>query len=167
MTVLTPPSSPSPSSRPYLPPRPPASPRGASPLPTLRAGAEHEEAPEGKTEQAIRPDDRTRRSPVADLVVELAMIAVALAASVGVARLIQGGLGHAVLIPVMVTVLAGGSVTAVSARKGLPLLVVAALGVVASVLAVLWTVVPGATRFGLPTITTGHVVANEIHPREP
>ena len=67
------------------------------------------------------------------------------------------------VVPLVVTVLAGGLVTALSARKGLPLVAAAALGVVASGLAVLWTVVPGATRFGFPTITSAHVVSNEIH----
>jgi transglutaminase-like putative cysteine protease len=88
---------------------------------------------------------------------------VTLTASISVARLIQGGLGHTVEVPLVVTVLAGGVVSALCSRKGLPLIVVALLGVIASALAVIWTVVPGATRFGFPTITTAHVISSEIH----
>ncbi len=162
MTVLTPPTSPS--FRPPPPPRPSAPGTGTNPLPTLRA----DQGPSAGGTQAGEAQRRTSGrpktdKPVAIAIAEIALIAVAVSASIGVARLIQGGLGHAVVVPMVVTVVVGGIVTAIASRKGLPLVVAALLGVVATGLAVLWTVVPGATRFGFPTVTTAHVISSEIH----
>ena len=121
MTVITPPSAPFPSSRPSPPARPSQPPSGTDPLPTLRSG--HEPVPgipDDDDGQIVGPGSRARTGPVAAFAVELALIAVAVSASIGVARLIQGGLGHAVLVPLFVTVLAGGAVTALASREGSP-----------------------------------------------
>ncbi len=163
MTVLTPPSSPAPSFRPP-PPRVTTPDRGQTPLPSLRSDHEHQGAVAAANEAAgSSPGQGLTRRPVTATVIETALITVALSASIGVARLIQSGFGHAVIVPMAVTVIAGGLVTAICSRRGLPLLVATLLGVIASCLAVLWTVAPGATRFGLPTVTTLHVISNEIH----
>ncbi|MGO9341566.1 MAG: transglutaminase domain-containing protein [Acidimicrobiales bacterium] len=168
MTVLTPPSSPSPSLRPPPPPRATTPARGATPLPSLRTGQELPGGVAGASEAGgVAPRSRLGigliNRPVTSAVTETALITAAFSASIGVARLIEGGLGHAVIVPMAVTVIAGGLVTALCSRRGLPLLVATLLGVIASCLAVLWTVVPGATRFGFPTVTTFHVISNEIH----
>jgi transglutaminase-like putative cysteine protease len=125
----------------------------------------------GRASRSVRPTSRSARVGVAGapparlfpvVVAEIALLAVALTASLGVARLIQDGLGKGVAVPMVVTVLGAGAVTLVAARTRLPTPLVALMGAVAACLCATWTVVPSATRDGLPTATTYHVVLGVI-----
>lgn len=79
----------------------------------------------------------------------------------GVARLIDGGLGHAVL-PMFVSALAGAVASGAAARRGLPVAASALIGMLAVLLVTVWTVTPGSTWFGVPTASTVHALAAEI-----
>ncbi|MFZ0666386.1 MAG: transglutaminaseTgpA domain-containing protein, partial [Acidimicrobiales bacterium] len=121
-----------------------------------RRGGQHSATP------VEQPDLLPHRSAGADVLGEIALFVAALAAALGVARLIQGGFGAPVLGPIYLTILAGSAVSTLVARKRAPLVVVAALGGLAAALTAVWTIAPGATRFGVPTITTFHAIRHQI-----
>lgn len=110
----------------------------------------------------LQPTARRQISITADVLGEIGLLISAFAASIGVARLIQGGFGGTVIGPVFLTVFVGTVVSSLLARKRAPLLVVLVVGALASGLTALWWIAPGSTRFGIPTITTFHVLRHEI-----
>ncbi len=90
-----------------------------------------------------------------------ALLSLALVGAVSVCRMVEGGLGGAADVPVLVTAAAGCVVGAlVSRRVQRPL--AAALGAVTVALVTVWTVVPRATRDGVPTSTTVRVLHVDI-----
>jgi transglutaminase-like putative cysteine protease len=103
-----------------------------------------------------------RRPVTAEILTEVSLVALVLSAALGIARLMQSGLGHSMILPLVTTILAGSAVTATAARRNFNLAAVAALGLLAVALVTMWTVVPSATRFGIPTATTVRDVVNEI-----
>jgi hypothetical protein len=133
-------------------------------LPTLRVVPEPDTAGQKTGEDDFSegvtrgPDHRLAPGILA----EIFLFTVALSASVGVARLIQGGLGHGVVLPIFASVLAGGLVCSLVSRIGLPILLAAVLGAAAAALVTVWAVVPGATWAGVPTFTTAHALSADI-----
>jgi transglutaminase-like putative cysteine protease len=61
-----------------------------------------------------------------------------------------------------VSIRAGALTSGLASRRGLPVAVAALIGVVAVVLATVWTIAPGPTWFGIPTATTAHAIAADI-----
>ena len=86
-----------------------------------------------------------------------ALLAPALAAGLGLARLTRTPGAPDVWLPVLSTVLAG-HLTAVVLRRRAGLAAGLAAGIVAVSLSSLWSVAPSATTWGVPTASTFHVV---------
>jgi len=121
------------------------------------------QGPENTQETAAEYASKTKPSVAAEVCAEIGLLLAALAASLGVARLIQGGLGIHVVGPILLTVLAGGLASGFAARKRISVPLVAAIGIVASALVAIWTISPGSTWLGVPTLTTVHHLVNEIN----
>ncbi|HXW31469.1 MAG TPA: hypothetical protein VEJ21_00150, partial [Acidimicrobiales bacterium] len=98
----------------------------------------------------------TQRSSLAPL--QAALLAPAAAAGVGLVRLTSSPTDSRVVLPVLLAVVAGVVVSA-----GVRAVAGRVLGLVAGVLSValvsMWSVLPSATAWGLPTVHSAHVVA--------
>jgi len=90
------------------------------------------------------------------------LLAVALAAGLGTARLTQApGAAH-VVGPITAAVLAGHLAASVARRLRVSAPVVAGAGVVAVVLATVWGELFSATRYGIPTLRTWRTLVSEF-----
>ncbi len=93
-----------------------------------------------------------------DLVPDVTLLAVALAAGLGAARLARTpGAAH-VLLPIAACIVAGHLVVSLVGSRRLPDPVPSLAGIVAVALVAVWTLLPSATRAGLPTATTVRVL---------
>ena len=139
------------------------SPPTPSSLPTLRVDPEPDAAASNQktTELHVAAGDKRRLSSTG-IVTELCLFSVTLAASLAVARLVDGGLGHRVVLPILVSILTGAVTSGLASRRGLPVTVSTLIGIVVVLLTTVWTIAPGPTWFGIPTATTAHAIAAEI-----
>jgi transglutaminase-like putative cysteine protease len=99
------------------------------------------------------PARRVRRLPT-DLWPDTALLAVALAAGLGAGRLIRGPATAAVVLPIAACAMVGHVVVSFVKRLEAPDPLPSVGGIVAVALAAVWTLMPRATRDGLPTATT-------------
>lgn len=105
----------------------------------------------------VAPVSSTRR-PVADLVADVALLAVALAAGLGAARLTRTpGAAH-VLLPIAACAVTGHVVLSFIRHLRWPDPLPSIIGVVSVALVAVWTLLPRATRDGIPTGTTVRVL---------
>jgi transglutaminase-like putative cysteine protease len=110
------------------------------------------------------------RGDVHGFLAEGALLVVSVSAGLGALRLTTRPGQARVFLPVLTAVLAGHVAAAVAHRvsatkmreaSGSSVVTIGA-GVVATALVSVWTVAPSATRFGLPTPTTGHVIMERL-----
>ncbi len=95
---------------------------------------------------------------------DIALLVVALTAGVGAGRLTSSAHLRSVWLPIALCVTAGHLATAAVGRRRPPRVRAAApvVGIVAVMLAAVWSLVPGATRHGLPTPTTWRFIVNRF-----
>ena len=89
-----------------------------------------------------------------DLAADTALLVVALAAGLGAARLTRAPFTAHVLLPIAACVVTGHVVVSLVRYLRMPDPVPSVTGVVAVALTAVWTLLPSATRAGLPTVTT-------------
>ncbi|HVC71821.1 MAG TPA: transglutaminaseTgpA domain-containing protein [Acidimicrobiales bacterium] len=100
------------------------------------------------------PPDR----PGGGAVTDIALLAVALAAGLGAARLTRSPVAAHVLLPIAASIVTGHAVTSVARWWRAPDPVPSVAGVLSVALTAIWTLLPSATRGGLPTPTTVRVL---------
>ncbi len=94
---------------------------------------------------------------------DVALLVVALTAGIGAGRLTSGAHLRVVWLPIALCVIAGHVATTVVGRRRQPLRAGApVVGIVAVMLAAVWSLIPGATRHGLPTLTTWRFIVNRF-----
>jgi len=99
-----------------------------------------------------------RRRLGADLLADVALLAVALASGLGAARLTQApGTPH-VLLPIAACVITGHVVLSLIRHLRWPDPLPSVVGVLSVALVAIWTLIPRATRDGIPTGTTVRVL---------
>ena len=106
----------------------------------------------------VAPTRAATSAPAGSLPADVALLAAALAAGVGATRLVRAPATVHVLLPVAACIVTGHVVVAVVRRSRLPDPVPSILGLVAVALAAVWTLIPRATRDGLPTATSVRVL---------
>jgi len=94
------------------------------------------------------------RSAGTDLLPDLVLLLVALAAGLGAARLARTPATAHVFVPIAACVVTGHVVVSLVRRLRMPDPVPSVTGVLAVALVAVWTLLPSATRTGLPTPTT-------------
>jgi hypothetical protein len=100
----------------------------------------------------------TARRPVADLLPDIALLGVALAAGLGSSRLTrEPGTAH-VLLPIALCIVTGHVIVSVVRFLRLSDPAPSILGVLGVALMSVWTLLPAATRGGIPTATTVRVL---------
>ncbi len=104
---------------------------------------------------ATRP--RARIGPIR-LAPDVWLLAVSLAAGLGAARLTRAPGAAAVVGPIVATVVAGHVATSVARRLRWAVPAAMGVGVVAVVLTTLWGQLSSATRYGLPTASSWHLL---------
>ena len=98
-----------------------------------------------------------------DLGSEAALIATALVGGAALCRMVAGGLSGGAAGPILVTAVAGCVVPGALLRRRVPApLLAVTVGAVTVALMALWTSVPGATRYGVPTATTLRVLRLDL-----
>ncbi|HXQ61751.1 MAG TPA: transglutaminase domain-containing protein [Acidimicrobiales bacterium] len=98
----------------------------------------------------------------ADLVPDGALLTVALAAGLGASRLARNpGAAH-VLLPIAACVVTGHVVVSLVRSRRLPDPVPSVTGILAVALVAVWTLLPAATRAGIPTPTTVRVLLHRF-----
>ncbi len=93
---------------------------------------------------------------------EGALVASALVGGAALCRMMAGGWGGAVSVPILTTAAAGCVVPGILLRRQARAPLAAATGAVTVALVALWTSVPRATRVGLPTATTFRVLRADL-----
>jgi hypothetical protein len=132
-------------------------------LPSLRQDWQSVVLPTAtRQDQADEVSVPARRPITAEILTELSLFALVLSAALGIARLMQGGLGHQMVLPVLASILAGSAVTTAAARRNFNLAAVAAFGILTMALVTMWSVFPSATTYGFPTPRTFHVIVDAI-----
>ncbi|HTT85862.1 MAG TPA: transglutaminase-like domain-containing protein [Acidimicrobiales bacterium] len=99
----------------------------------------------------------------AGIVADLTLLAVALGAGLGAARLIRAPTTERVLVPITACVVTGHLVVSLVRRLRLPDPLPSLVGVLGVALAAVWTLIPGSTRAGLPTATTVRVLLDRFN----
>ncbi len=94
----------------------------------------------------------------ADLVADASLLAVALAAGLGAARLARTPGSTHVLLPIAACVIAGHVVVSLVRSLRMPDPIPSVGGILAVALVAIWTLLPAATRIGIPTSTTIRVL---------
>lgn len=100
------------------------------------------------------PAGSGRGAPGAGWAADAALAAVGLAVGLGAARLVADPGRAELLVPIGLTVVAGHIATSLSRRLRAPAPAPVAWGVVAVVLSAVWTVLPGTTWHGVPTLAS-------------
>jgi len=95
-----------------------------------------------------------------DAIATLALIALTLAGVFSLSRLF---VGHAFAGPVIAVALGAHAVAWFCRRQGWSPIVASLAALVALVLLISWTVLPGSTTYGLPLLNTLHAAARSIH----
>jgi transglutaminase-like putative cysteine protease len=98
----------------------------------------------------------------ADLLPEVVLLAVALAAGLGASRLTRAPASAHVLLPIAACVVAGHLVTSLVRRLRAPDPAPSVAGVLAVALMAIWTLLGSATRAGIPTATTIRVLLHRF-----
>lgn len=122
----------------------------------------HNAAPHERTRRADPSTVRHLAKP-SELVSELSLVVVCLVGALSVCRLVRGGFGDGVVVPVFTTVVCSALSAGLAARRRWRFPAFVALGLVVMALVAVWTVTPGATWAGVPTIHGFHVILHEIN----
>ena len=99
----------------------------------------------------------------AGVVADLTLLAVALGAGLGAARLTRNPTAVHVLVPMVTCIVTGHLVVSLIRRLGLPDPLPSLVGVLGVALTAVWTLIPGSTRAGLPTATTVRVLLDRFN----